>query len=63
MDWDEVKPPAKRDVVVGESLETLSIAELEARIAVLAAEIERTRTEITAKKAHGSAADALFKRS
>jgi uncharacterized small protein (DUF1192 family) len=61
MDWDEPKRPAAEAVTAGESLETLSIAELEARIAALTAEIDRTRAEIAAKKAHEAAAAAVFK--
>jgi uncharacterized small protein (DUF1192 family) len=49
-------------VVVGESLESLSVAELEARISLLQREIERVQAELAAKKAHTSAADAVFKR-
>ena len=61
MDWDEPKRPAAKAVAVGESLETLSIAELEARIVALTAEIDRTRLEIAAKKVHEAAAAAVFK--
>ncbi len=35
MDWDEVRPKAAKAASIGESLETLSVAELEARIASL----------------------------
>lgn len=62
MDWDDLKPKAPKGIVVGESLESLSVAELEARIVTLQQEIERVRAELAAKKAHGSAADAIFKR-
>ncbi len=62
MDWDDLKPKPAPTVVLGESLETLSIAELEARIAALTAEIERVRQELQAKKAHEAAAAAVFKR-
>lgn len=62
MDWDEaVKKPAK-GIAVGESLETLSIAELETRIAALKAEITRIEGEIAAKRKHEAAASALFKK-
>jgi uncharacterized small protein (DUF1192 family) len=61
MDWEEPKLPAGKAVTVGESLETLSIGELEARIAALTAEIDRTRSEIASKKAHEAAAAAVFK--
>lgn len=63
MDWDDIRPkPPKAAASVGENLETLSVAELEARITLLEAEIERTRAELAKKRAHESAAAALFKR-
>ncbi len=61
MEWDEPKRPASKDITVGEPLATLSIAELEGRIAALTAEIERVQKEIAAKKAHETAAAAFFK--
>jgi uncharacterized small protein (DUF1192 family) len=62
MDWDEPRRPAVKAITVGESLETLSIAELESRIATLTGEIDRVRREIETKKAHEAAAAAVFKR-
>ncbi len=62
MDWDEPLKTPKRTIVVGEDLSALSVAELEARISSLSEEIERIRTVVSSKKAHTSAADALFKR-
>ena len=62
MDWEEAAKPPKREIVIGEDLATLSVAELETRIATLEAEIERLRGEIKAKRAHTSAADALFRK-
>jgi uncharacterized small protein (DUF1192 family) len=62
MDWDEVRPKPAQVTAIGEKLDTLSIAELEARIAALEEEIARTRVEIDAKKRHEAAASALFKR-
>lgn len=62
MDWDELKPRPKPQVTVGEPLATLSIAELEARIEALTAEIERTRSEIASKDKQRSAADGLFRK-
>jgi uncharacterized small protein (DUF1192 family) len=63
MDWDDLKPrPSKAGVTLGESLETLSVAELEARLVALARETDRVRAEIEAKKAHEAAAAAVFKR-
>jgi len=63
MDWDELVPkkPA-RGIALGESLETLSVAELDHRIQELRREIERVETELAKKRAHEAAASALFKR-
>ena len=47
--------------VVGSELDSLSLAELEARIGTLRAEIERIGKAIAHKKASLSAADAVFK--
>jgi uncharacterized small protein (DUF1192 family) len=63
MDWDEARPPPARGMTVGENLETLSVAELESRIATLAAEIERVEAELHKKRSHEAAAAALFKKS
>lgn len=60
MDWEDVRPKAT-GISVGETLEKLSVAELEARIASLRTEIERVSAELTKKKAHEAAASALFK--
>ncbi|KAB2914604.1 MAG: DUF1192 domain-containing protein [Hyphomicrobiaceae bacterium] len=62
MDWDELKPKPAKAVTLGEDLKSLSVAELEARIVALRAEIERVDGELRAKKAHEAAASALFKR-
>jgi uncharacterized small protein (DUF1192 family) len=63
MDWDDVRPKApKAQASVGDNLEALSVAELEARIALFEGEIVRTRAELEKKRAHESAAAALFKR-
>lgn len=63
MDWDDLKPKPAKAIAVGENLEALSLAELEARVVSLTAEIERTRTEIARKQKHTAAADALFGKS
>lgn len=34
MDWDEVRPKPAAEIVVGANLTTLSVAELESRIAI-----------------------------
>jgi uncharacterized small protein (DUF1192 family) len=62
MDWDDLKPRPAKAVTLGESLESLSIAELEQRIVALTEEVERVRREVQAKKAHEAAAAAVFKR-
>jgi uncharacterized small protein (DUF1192 family) len=62
MDWDEARPPPSKAASIGDNLETLSVAELESRIAALAAEIERVRAELAKKRAHDAAASALFKK-
>jgi uncharacterized small protein (DUF1192 family) len=63
MDWDDITPkkPVKA-ATLGESLETLSVAELEQRIADLQSEIERVKAELEAKRRHEDAASSLFKR-
>lgn len=61
MDWDDMRPPAPKTVGIGETLDTLSVAELEQRIAALEAEIVRVTAELTKKRAHEAAAAALFK--
>jgi len=62
MDWDEVKPKPKVGAAIGENLETLSVAELEARIVEFEREIARVKTELEKKRRHENAASALFKR-
>jgi len=62
MDWDEITPKPVTGIVVGESLATLSVAELQARIEDLKREIERVQAELDAKKRHESEASAVFKR-
>jgi uncharacterized small protein (DUF1192 family) len=62
MDWDDLKPKEAKTIAVGDDLRTLSVGELEARIAALDAEIERVKVELRSKKAHEAAASALFKR-
>ena len=62
MDWDDAKPKSAKALVVGEDLGTLSLGELEARVAALDAELARVRREIEAKRARSAAAADLFKR-
>ena len=62
MDWDDIQKKPVKAVALGESLETLAIAELVQRIAALQNEIERVEAELEKKRAHEQAAAALFKR-
>jgi uncharacterized small protein (DUF1192 family) len=61
MDEDETvkKPPAH---AVGMGIDTMSEAELEMRIGLLEAEIQRLRAAIEARRQSRAAADAFFKR-
>lgn len=61
MDWDDARPAPGSSASIGENLETLSVAELEQRIAAFSEEIERVKSELARKRAHESAAAALFK--
>jgi uncharacterized small protein (DUF1192 family) len=61
MDWDEPVKKAVSSVTVGEDLSSLAIAELEIRICLLRAEIERVEAEMGRKRAQQEAADQLFK--
>ena len=56
---DEPKKPA--NMVIGENLDAISVAELEHRIQALESEIMRLRAEIAKKQASRNAADAFFK--
>lgn len=63
MDWDELSPKKPRTgAAIGDNLSTLSVAELEARIAAFEQEIERIKTELEGKRRHEAAANALFKK-
>ena len=58
-DEDQPPPPAHR---IGEALDTLSVDELRARIALLRDEIARLDAAVAAKQAVRGAAEAVFKR-
>jgi uncharacterized small protein (DUF1192 family) len=60
MDWDEARSASAKSASIGDNLETLSVAELEHRIAAFTAEIERVKAELYRKQAHSNAAAALF---
>lgn len=66
MDTDDIAPPPRAGDPVGllgkQDLDPLSVRELEARIAALEAEIERTRSHMTRAVCHRAIADQLFKR-
>jgi uncharacterized small protein (DUF1192 family) len=63
IDLDELAPrKPKSDIVLGEDLSTLSVHELEARIASLEVEISRTKDALRSRSTTKSAADAFFKR-
>jgi uncharacterized small protein (DUF1192 family) len=54
-------PKKKPDMVIGENLDAVSLAELEQRIQALESEIKRIRAEIGKKQASRNAADAFFR--
>lgn len=63
--FDEEPPRKKSDLLADlarEDLDKLSIAELEARIAALAAEVERSRVKREGAAKFRAAADSLFKK-
>ena len=60
MDTDEIAPPPAKPK--GPNFDVMGVAELEAHIAVLQAEIERVRAAIAAKQAYRGTADAFFRR-
>ena len=65
MDADENLPRRKDDLVAQlgrQDLDPLSVDELNARIALLTAEIERTRSKIQRAVNHRASAEDLFKR-
>ena len=63
IDPEELLPRKKApEVVLGEDLSARSAHELEARIALLEAEILRCREAIRAREVTRNAADAFFKR-
>ncbi len=61
MDWDDIGKPKTDEVVIGQSLERLSLDELTARVTALRQEIERVEQEITRKKSIEANAAAVFK--
>lgn len=61
MDWEDVRPAPKPEVALGGNLDALSIADLEARITALRAEITRVEAELEKRRHRAAAAQALFK--
>jgi len=59
MEDEEIRKPQTH--AVGMSLEGMSVAELESRIALLQAEIERLRLAVDARDTSRRAAEAAFK--
>jgi uncharacterized small protein (DUF1192 family) len=65
MEADENLPRRKDDLVAQlakQDLDPYSVDELQERIALLEAEIERSRTKISRAINHRASADALFKK-
>lgn len=60
--FEEDAQRPKRDYTLGQNLDALSVAELDAIAGELKAEIERVEAARTRKAGHLSAADALFAR-
>lgn len=60
MDLDDA-PKKPTNMVIGENLDAISVAELEQRIQALDSEIIRLRAEIAKKQASRNAADAFFR--
>jgi uncharacterized small protein (DUF1192 family) len=60
METDDLPRP-KSQLTAGEVLDSVSIAELELRVAAFEAEIARLKAEIERKKASKTVADAFFK--
>ena len=60
--FDEEAPKKKPAHEIGEDLSRLSLDELEARVAILKAEIERIEAVAAAKRASATAAQGFFKR-
>jgi len=60
MDMDEL-PKKRPDMVIGENLDAVSIAELEQRILILESETNRLRAEIAKKQASKAAAASFFR--
>lgn len=60
MDLDDA-PKKPTNMVIGENLDAISVAELEQRIQALDSEIIRLKAEIAKKQASRSAAEGFFR--
>ena len=58
---DEDAPKPKVDMVIGENLDAISVAELAQRISTLESEIVRLQAEIAKKQASKAAAASFFR--
>ena len=58
---EEERTPKPADIVIGQDLSELSVEELEKRILLLEAEIERLKADIASKQSSLSAAESFFK--
>ncbi len=54
-------PMKKPEITLGETLDLLSVSELEQRVHALESEIARTKAAIASKQASKHAADAFFR--
>ena len=61
MDLDDA-PKKPANMVIGENLDAISVAELEQRIQALDSEIVRLRAEIAKKQASRNDADSFFRK-
>ena len=61
MDFDDLSPKSTSIIAIGEDISTLSVEELDKRIADLRAEIVRVEDERALKYARQQAANAMFK--
>ena len=61
MDLDDIRPLKKSEIVIGEDLALLSVAELEHRVHLLESELVRIRDAVSAKRSSKTAADAFFR--
>ncbi len=62
MDAEDLVPKKRPEIVIGEDLTLLSVAELEHRIHTLESEIARIRQSIAGKQSSKAAADTFFRR-